>query len=192
MNRRFSRVAGTAAGLVLLSALLPLHAQGADAVEVGARVRVVAAAGDGAVQRPLVGTVASHRADTLLLAVEGETGPRTVPLAQVREIALSREGGTHARSGALIGAAAGGIVLGTLIYLGERSSETCRTQCTYDNPAVVPMTALGVVAGAIGGAYVGRRIGSLLPAERWEVLPLDRLGVALAENGFALRLAVRR
>jgi hypothetical protein len=188
MNGRFGRAAGTAAGLVLVSALLPLHAQSEGAVEVGARVRVVAAAGDGA----LVGTVASHRADTLVLAVQGETVPRAIPLTQVREIALSREGGSHARTGALAGAAAGGVVLGTLIYLSESSSETCRTQCTYENPAVVPMTALGVVAGAIGGAYVGRRIGSLFPAERWEVLSLDRLGVALAENGISLRLVVRR
>jgi hypothetical protein len=192
MSRHFGRVAGTGTGLVLLSALLPLHAQSEGAVEVGARVRVVAAASDGALQRPLVGTVASHRVDTLVLAVAGETNPRAMPLAQVREIALFRGGGTHARTGAFVGAAAGGVALGALIYLDESSSATCRTQCTYENPAVVPMTLLGIAAGAVGGGYVGRRVGALFPAERWEVLPLDRLGVALAENGIALRLAFRR
>jgi hypothetical protein len=165
-----------------------LQAQAADGLEVGARVRVTIADADGGRPARLVGTVAERRADALLLGPEGEAAPREVPWARVGLVEVSRGQGSRAGAGARGGALVGALVLGTAVYLGERSSETCTSECDYRNPSVVPMTALGVAAGALGGAYVGRRLGALMPAERWEAVPARTARARGSARELALRL----
>jgi hypothetical protein len=179
----------------ILALLLPLFltvpnagAQSQSALEVGSRVRILFSSGDGGPAATLAGTFEGNRADTLLIQDARVVAPREVPVAWVREVAVSRGHRTHARGGARVGAVAGALILGSAIYLDERSSETCATDCVYDNPSLVPMTIFGLAAGALGGWFVGERIGSVFRTERWERIGVERLGVRGSRDGWAVEL----
>jgi len=76
----------------------------------------------------------------------------------------------------------GGFFLSTGIFLAVFCSDP-DTSCDGQNVAIVSL-----VVGAPVGA-IGTLIGLLLADERWEELPLDRLGVAAGPGGIALRLS---
>ncbi len=76
----------------------------------------------------------------------------------------------------------GGFFLSTGIFLAVFCSDQ-DTSCDGENVAIVAL-----VVGAPVGA-IGMLIGLLLADERWEELPLDRLGVAAGPDGIALRLS---
>jgi hypothetical protein len=173
---------------LLLALVLPtaLPAQTPGTLETGSRLRLLLAAYDGAGPAVVTGTFGGSRADSLLIYTSGAAAPRLLPVAQVREASVLVGQRTQARTGARAGAAIGALLLGTALYLDERSSDSCTRDCVYDNPSVVPMTILGLVAGGLAGRHVGRMVGSQLLVERWEPLPLDRLGVRPVRGGTAV------
>jgi hypothetical protein len=148
------------------------------------RVRVVTGAGDA----PLVGQHVATVGDTLVLVIPGEPEVRRVPLAEVHALAYWSARGTYAERGAILGAGLGALALGAWMFVDESSSDTCRTDCVYVNPARVPMTLLGVVAGGLGGGYLGRRLGDRVARGVWEELDPGRIGLLLSPNGVALVL----
>jgi hypothetical protein len=76
----------------------------------------------------------------------------------------------------------GGFFLSTGIFLAVFCSEP-DTSCDGGNVAIASL-----VVGAPVGA-IGMLVGLLLADERWEQLPLDRLGVVAGPGGIALRLS---
>jgi hypothetical protein len=178
--------------LVLVLACPPLGAQVEASAGYESRVRIVSTPADTGPSVRHVGILSGIRADTLLITLDGETTPRKVPLAHVREVAVSRGHESYARNAGRAGAIVGGLALGGLTYLEESTSSTCREGCVYDNPAVVPMTILGLAAGALGGWYVGSHVGSRVSTERWERIPLDSLSVYPSQRGLVLRMTAYR
>ncbi len=76
----------------------------------------------------------------------------------------------------------GGFFVSTGIFLAIFCSDP-DTSCDGGNIAIASLV-IGAPVGAIGTL-----IGLLLADERWEELPLDRLGVAAGPDGIALRLS---
>jgi hypothetical protein len=176
---------------LLLALLTPgaLSAQATGTLEPGSRLRLLLTPHDGAAPAVVTGTLGGSRADTLLIYEPGAAAPRLLPVSQVREASVLVGQRTQARTGAWAGAAVGALLLGTALYLDERSSDTCTRDCVYDNPSVVPMTILGLVAGGIAGRHVGRMVGARVLVDRWEPVPLDRLVIRPMRGGAAVGLS---
>lgn len=174
--------------LLRASLALVLAAPGAAAAQPGSpvelpgpgeRVRVEAPS---FARGPLVGRVDSVAADTLFLRGAGG-GLRAIPVGAVRGVQVSRgsrtlRGGTR---GAVIGAAAGGAVVTSLIAFTDHDCDYCLGR----GPDVL---ALAFAAGAMVRVLPGAAVGALLGADRWRPLP----PAAQAGGGIRVGLSVRR
>jgi hypothetical protein len=94
------------------------------------------------------------------------------------------EGDGGSRSHPILGAAVG-FVLGAgttyMVLNGGGSTSKCDRSANQD--AMSSGECLGAyVLGGVIGAGVGAGIGALIRTNRWESLPLDRLGVAVLPN----------
>ena len=130
-------------------------AQSANAVSVGARVRVVLPDSLRATpfaprERALIGTVVRLTDDTLVLQM---TAADTVRLhrAVIRQIAVS-QGAARGRS-AMEQALSAGIAFGSAAYLSTDRRRTGRSE--------------GALGAALAGVGVGALLGTLRPYERW-------------------------
>ena len=135
----------------------------------GARLRLTT----GAAHEPVVGTLVRFDTDSVSLrAVEGAV-PVTIPFASVSRAEVVRERGTMAGAGARFGLLAGagfGVVAAlTDAELGNKE---------------LGALVFGGVFGLLG-AGVGGLIGSAVPRDVWEPLPLHeaRLSVAPVSGG---------
>jgi hypothetical protein len=152
-----------ALGLVLLSPVQALPAEHLVRLPFGARVRVTAPR---LARGPLVGTVESSSAGSIVLRIEDPELAVTVPATDVTRLELSR--GFNRRKGALVGAAIGGVVgavgMVTLCYaLGG--------DC--DDKAVA--TRYGAA-----GLGLGLVVGAMAAPERWDDVPPARFRLSIA------------
>ena len=121
-----------------------------EPLETPALVRVRTAA-----DAPVFGRYLRHTEDSLYLSSPNGT-LRGLRLAVVDS--LWRQSGTHARTGALMGAVGGALLLGGVGYaLGGMEGTDCRS-CSVMR---------GAGAGVILGAGVGRLVGAVFP--RWRL-----------------------
>ena len=174
--------------LLLAATAAPLRAQEADAVAVGARVRVSRAAPPAerfAPARrpppPVVGTLLVL--DTALVAVGPHRGdPVFLPRAEVTRLDVSAGpgpcGGPRRVACALAGMAVGAFVVGKVGHAMSRATiRSCSDGCWAETSGLV-------VGGAIGG-LIGLRTGSLVGRERWREVPIPpaAAGAAAARSG---------
>lgn len=143
-----------------LTAVAPVALAQSNELQPGARVRVTA---PGIVANRYVGTVLSHRGDTLQLGGQN-AAPVLVPLDRVTSLELSR--GKSRLSGAGRGVVWGvpiGLALGlaTANSLEDCTDFGCRDVSSGERSAYV-------VASALGGGIWGAGIGALVGRERWE------------------------
>lgn len=164
--------------LIVLLLGLPagrLHAQDAESLRPGTRVRVTAPTVD---SRRLTGPVISVSGDTLRIPLDGDVLP--IPLASVERLEVSD--GKNRLAGALVGTvagAAGGAAVLALACVG--TDDNCGG---YTWLAAYGGAFIGAPIGAIGGFIVGR--------ERWRTLPLTEPGsfrVAPGPDGVTLAVS---
>lgn len=166
--------------------LATIAAQQASPVKAGDRVRIIAPNVSGS---PFVGTVVALEADSLVVHDSMDTW--RLSLASVEQVDLSQGRKSHALLGAGIGLLVGGGVAFAVLYTGGSTGlcDQSANQDAMDSGACIGLTALGGVAGAGLGAI----IGGLIPTERWQDIPLERLRVSLrprAGGRLGLALAV--
>lgn len=171
---------------------LPISTRASD-IRPGDRVRVNATDQAGKLSQ-VTGTVVSVDDQTLVVNkhVSGHIRDSDTPSEQTQAIPLSsitsveRSLGTerHTTAGTLIGAA-GGIVLGLLIWEAEKSSETATNdfdQALTQTVEAAAAPAYMLLFGALG-AGVGAIIGHASGDEKW--YRVDGLSVGWAPTGFA-------
>jgi hypothetical protein len=156
-------------------------------IAVGSKVRLLAPT---AMQGTIEGTVMTTDAESLLIGVDGRGPARVSRNAITRfEIAFGRR--RHTRTGLIIGAAAGALVVGVIAAIPK--DEACppgepTTQSCLDDRSV--LLALGLPACAAEGAA----IGALIKSDRWLPVPLENVRVSLVPtrgHGVGLSLALR-
>ena len=130
-----------------------------------------------------VGRVLHATADTVVIEASGVrtvnyrevygTDTLALPVAAIDRLEVSRGGGSHAKSGALIGFGVGavaGLVVASVTYQECRPADSW--QCTWAADFTGLQTlGYGVLFGAIG-AGAGAIVGSMIPGNRWEDMPL--------------------
>lgn len=154
---------------MIAMAARPLAGQDASdpsLVPLGVRVRVSAPAVQA---RAIVGVLEGLRRDSLVLRDAAGEGRLAVPLGAVDGLAVSRGRHHHVGRGVFIGALAGAVG-GSIAALAACHANPCDE---YTGLAVFGLGA----AGALGGMGLGAVVGALVPGERWEDVPLDRLRV---------------
>jgi hypothetical protein len=125
-----------------------------------------------------------RRADQSALAVTRDDGSVVdVPRAAIRELEIARGRRSHAKKGAIIGAAAGAAFV-LAVYAAEKD-------CGSD-PRCGTYASAGAVGFAAAGALVGAGIGAMVKTDRWvKVDPvMVRVGVPPTGRGVALSVSV--
>jgi hypothetical protein len=164
-------------GLLVIMSLSHLYLAGQAPVTSGARVRITSR------NEPQAetGQVLTATADTIVIEVKGI---RTVnyrqvygidtlafPVADIDRLEASRHTGNSRGRGALIGlfvGAGAGAVIGSATY------EPCPAQAwlCFEPSSSGEAAVLGAVAFGVLGAGVGALIGSTIPADKWETVPV--------------------
>ncbi len=147
-------------------------AQAAAALREGQRVRVTSSVERTPVMTGVIGAVG---ADTILLRHKdraGDSVATSIPLSSIARLQVSS--GRHSRwlTGLLVGLGAGaasGAIIGVATGDG-------------DDPLLGPghYALMGAVVCAPVGGIVGVVIGALTKTERWQTVPLDRVGLSIA------------
>ena len=132
----------------------------------GKRVRIKAPS---VFDRPLVGSIVTVSADSLVLRSEKQSTPLTIPLASVTNLEVSWARESNAGKGSVIGLLAGagiGFAIGsTKGPFGDTGSKE---------------TGAGLAAlFGLGGLMLGGTIGSTIRTEEWEEVPTDRIRLGL-------------
>lgn len=145
---------------------IDLAAQEKDFIGVGARIRVTAPAIS---TSKIVGTLIALNADTLFLQAEKSafSTPLTIPPALIARVEVNRGKGSRGMSalkGSVIGF--GGAFVPTFLVLAVNAT-------TLDMGGGDVL--LYSLIGGAGGLVLGGIIGSQLPGERWENIPVDRI-----------------
>ena len=144
------------------------------AQEIDDRVRVVTTAGE-----TVIGHVAQTSEDGLTLVLEDEAS-RDFTYVEIERLERNL-GVSYAGWGGTVGFfTGGGVALLTGAY------EEYQPLCLFGCPKAKNLTAMGwiiVGAGAVGGAYLGYRIGS----NRWKTVPL----VDVQDSSLLLGMRVR-
>ena len=158
-------------GALLLAPLADLAAQETPSLAPGARVRVTTSTLNRITwsQNEMIkeGTLVTLYADTLMLRAKGKSAPLAIPLAHVTRLDVSRGGASRLESvskGALIGLFACGALAALFVY------KLTEGQGIF----------YGFLMGSVPGAAIGGGIGALMPGERWERVPLERIRVSLS------------
>ncbi len=165
--------------VLLLLALLagrPADAVGQDLPELTPGTRIRLHPDSGCPECSVTGRLELLEGGRLELRVDDDL--LSFPLDSIRALEVS-----HGKSWVppVVGGV-GGFFVSTGIFLAIFCSDQ-DTSCDGQNVAIVAL-----VVGAPIGA-IGTLIGLLLADERWEELPLDRLGIAAGPDGVALRLS---
>ncbi len=169
-------------------------------LEVGQRIRVLAP-GAGLIDRTAA-TVIGVWPDSVTIQIHSLQ--RTLPRASLTALEISRGRGSRTKYGGvgvLLGTGAGAFVaaLHRVYTPAEEVVVGYEERCTLLSCAEVPIlrrkpypaaATLGIVAA---GALAGGVAGALLPADRWEAVPV-RVGIVRHPEGFrgAVLLSVRR
>jgi hypothetical protein len=175
MPRLTAMVISGSAWLLCSSAVV--RAQAAESLAIPARVRVVAPP---FLSTPTIATATVRRADSLVLQVPAR-GTMVVPIAAIQALEISHGRHRKTSTGALVGAVVGSVAA-TLFLVGF-----CRdpdTACQADE------VARAVVIIAVPPTVVGTLIGAAIWTERWDRLPIERLGVRSGQSP-ALRVGLR-
>ena len=165
-----------AAIATLLVAVPTIHAQ--TTVPVNSRVRVTMRNGEG-----VTGRLAEVRGDTLIVIDEGLlfSSQYRIPAASTRRVDVSRGKAVspvRVIGGALLGAAAGTLVVGVVPGLSKM-------ECSADVCGAGPAFTEGLLVGTLGGVL----LGVLTPADRWEAVP-SPVRIGFGGDGRQARLAV--
>jgi hypothetical protein len=151
---------------------------------VGQRVRVTSAIDHTPVLKGQVGAIS---ADTLLLRQadgDGNTLNTAIPLGSIAQLDVSRGRRSHWVRG---------LVIGTVMGAAAGAAIGAASRDENDWLVLTEVTALygAMVFAPIGGG-VGLIVGALARTERWETVPLDRVGPHIARGpGGGLSLGAR-
>ena len=143
----------------------------------GDRIRLKA---PGVADRTIIGRL--RRADQSALAVTRDDGSVVdVPRAAIQELEIARGRRSHAKKGAIIGAAAGaGFVLAA--FAAEKG-------CDSDPRCGIYSSVFATVFGATG-ALVGAGIGAMVKTDRWVKVDPGRVRVGVAPTGRGVVVSV--
>jgi hypothetical protein len=171
------------ATLALLLSMPPAFVMADDASSTppveGDRIRLDAS---GVGDQPIIGRLLS--ADQSALAVtRDDGGVVNVPRSAIRELEVARGRRSHAKKGAIIGAAAGA---GLILAAYAVSEDDC------DSDACGVYAVAYSTAFAAFGGLVGAGIGKMFKTDRWVQVDPGRVKVSLAPRGrgVALRVSV--
>jgi hypothetical protein len=177
--------------------------EGAPLVHPGARVRVfvadttragadpgeAAAGGNAARSDRLIASLVEFRKDALVVRRDGDAGPSTIPLDQVRRLEVSASRTSKAHAGAMIGLGAGlaGGILTGIVVCEDGGCEEAEGSNDYTGL----VAAVFGIGGGLAGAGIGALTGSFFHSENWLAVPLPnaRLGLRSARPG-ELRVAL--
>jgi hypothetical protein len=174
-------VAWTLAGSLSLLSAAPLRADdNAPPVDVGARVRITAAAPTGQLQKT-IGRLVAIEADRLTLAVEGRPAPLVVPVDSL--VRLERSVRKSKRwKGALLGF---GITMAAIVLAS--TDTTCDDSgapgCSYVGEGLLYGFVLGLPAAGLGAL--------IAPGEKWQDAEPVAVEVSATPHGAAVRFSVR-
>jgi hypothetical protein len=135
-----------------------LVAQGAPAIDAGARVRVWTSE-----LRGVTGRVERSTPETLVLRPEGQTASLSIPVAILVRMDVSR--GQESRRSSAWKRAKWGIVIGGVpgaVSLGLQHEQV------GGGSSVGKAAALGAWSGGLFGGLIGAAIGAANPGESWE------------------------
>ena len=104
-----------------------------------------------------------------------------VPLSAMTRLEVSSGTRSGAKGGLLVGGASG-------FFVGLISSATYYSS---DEEGAARYILGGAAVGGALGAGIGWLIGSAIKSDRWEELPLERLGVSVAPLPNGVRIGVR-
>lgn len=150
-------VASSTVALLLLLGRSTAPAQAMDDIRLGARIRVQHQAADR--RRTVTGTLIGRTADSVRLQLEGSTDTVAIPLDRIRLLRVSRERGSAAGSGAVIGLLSGavfGFVAGS--------------SCDCGRPGLAGLVLGGIFGGL--GSGVGAGVGALTRVDHWQPVRL--------------------
>ena len=156
-------------------------------IDPGDRVRVTSPSID---LEQDVGTVASFKADTIVVEMEDHADALDVPLSHMTKLEVHRGQKSRAGTGALIAAGAGAAT-GVTVALASCAGSKCYSDGSNVWGAVVLVLGAG---GALASAGLGALIGGAIKTDRWEYVPLDRIRVGrspAAPDGITVSVTLR-
>ena len=140
-------------------------------VAIGEKVRVTTRTG----RDDRTGVVMAADAQSLTVSLGSGKPPVRIPLASVRKLEVARGRRTAVKEGAISGGLVG-LVLGVLA-VHTVSHALCENATDCD--ASPQGYGIGAGAFAAGGAGLGALVGLAIKTDRWETVPVDRVGVAI-------------
>jgi hypothetical protein len=164
--------------LVVLAMLwLPagLRAEAPGTLAVGSRVRVTSRETG---PQPLIGQVVALEPGAVVVAGEGGTGQKRVPIAPSTTLEVSTGKKSRATRGAMVGAAVGAMP-GLFMTFGDYNTDK-------GSPAAV------FLVGAAAGAAIGSLVGLALKSESWVPAntPVVTAAIAPIPRGVSISLSV--
>ena len=174
--------------LMTLMSVLPFDGSAQAVPSPGDRIRIRQV--DGTV---LTGTLAAWSEETIQLSVDSSRVEGTVAIPRSQIATLERQEGTRGwvGNGSIIGLLAGGAI--AVATLPNRDCLGGDYGCVgWAVAGSVGYVALGIVAGAVVGAFIGSAPGT----ENWVIVPLIEVastgqGTSAPEFGFGLHARVR-
>ncbi|MFL5562949.1 MAG: hypothetical protein ACJ79K_15870 [Gemmatimonadaceae bacterium] len=174
-----------ALALLLATGSAGALARAQSPASVGERVRVTTPAQKGAYR--YVGSVSAATRDSLTVQT-ADAGARTVAVANISKLEVSRGRRGNGRRGMLYGSVIGigaGALLGAATY---KKPECAGVAYFCPGNSSADITAGGLVGGVVGLA-VGGIWGATHPSERWAPRSLGAVGLAPAAHGVMLRVS---
>ena len=161
----------TLAAAVLAAAVAAADTPASGVVVPGEKVRVTTRNS----QDDKTGVVMEADARSLTVSLGSGKPPVRIPLASVKKLEVARGRRTAAKEGAIAGGLVG-LVLGVLA-VHTVSYALCENATDCD--ASPQGYGIGAGAFAAGGAGLGALVGLAIKTDRWERVPVDRVGVAI-------------
>jgi hypothetical protein len=158
--------------LAAVSLLVGVHL-GADEpspLTAGTRIRLTTTGAAPGEKRTVTGTLLGHNAETVTVNPTKLGGGEVIPRSSIAALEVSK--GRHRSKGALIGGAIGLAVGIGLVASGDRGIGCGGGECLCGGGGC------GALYLGVGGAAaaIGAGIGALAARERWEAVPLGKLG----------------
>jgi hypothetical protein len=145
----------------------------ADTTRAGADPGEAAAGGNAARSDRLIASLVEFRKDALVVRRDGDAGPSTIPLDQVRRLEVSASRTSKAHAGAMIGLGAGlaGGILTGIVVCEDGGCEEAEGSNDYTGLVAAVFGIGGGLAGAGIGALTGsffslRELAGRAPSER--------------------------